>query len=272
MSRENWTNEKVFFRLVNNKSDRTYWANIKELSSRPNKEVFDQCVEFIKSEEAKKRVIAINVMAQLGVRPRPFYRETIQILFELLVNENNEKVIWSSLYALGHNNEEFKETEISPLTKFRDHKSPEIRHALVSALLRVNNKIAIDTLIHLSNDSDSATRDWATFGLGTQIERNIKKIREALWLRVNDSCQDAKLEAIVGLAKRRDTRVTEIIIRELTEGEYGTLLFEAIEELNDKSFLPYLEKNLVDEKKDDGINSGWLDALEGCIEKLKARN
>lgn len=33
MGRKNWTDEKLFFRLVNNKSDKTYWDNIRELRS-----------------------------------------------------------------------------------------------------------------------------------------------------------------------------------------------------------------------------------------------
>ena len=46
-----------------------------------------------------------------------------------------------------------------------------------------------------------------------------------MWNRVNDKHQETKLEAIVGLAKRKDTQVNEIIKREIIDGEYGVLLF-----------------------------------------------
>lgn len=103
-------------------------------------------------------------------------------------------------------------------------------------------------------------------------QKNNKNIREALWQRVNDKNQDAKLEAIVGLAVRKDNRVKEIIRRELLDGEYGTLLFEAILETGDKQFLPLLRQNLKSGKQDKGINSKWLEDLESCIDKLKKLN
>ena len=114
----------------------------------------------------------------------------------------------------------------------------------------------------------SHIRNWATFGLGTQIERNNKNIRETLWNRVNDKHQETKLEAIVGLAKRKDNRVNEIIKREIIDGEYGTLLFEAILEIKDKEFLPLLKQNLKNIKDDKNINPEWEKDLKNCINEL----
>ena len=90
-----------------------------------------------------------------------------------------------------------------------------------------------------------------------------------MWKRVNDKNQETKLEAIVGLAKRKDNRVKEIIDRELKNGEYGTLLFEAIEELNDKSFIPLLQQNLKKSKTDKGIKPEWIKDLKAFIRKLE---
>jgi hypothetical protein len=55
MSRQNWTEEKLFFRLTNNKSDRTYWENIRELRKRVNENVYSKCLKLIKSKEPKNR-------------------------------------------------------------------------------------------------------------------------------------------------------------------------------------------------------------------------
>ena len=57
MGRENWTNEKIFERLVNNKSEKTYWNNISELRKRANDEVYNQAYEFAKSQIDKKKII-----------------------------------------------------------------------------------------------------------------------------------------------------------------------------------------------------------------------
>jgi len=269
MSRKDWTDEKLFFRLVNNKSDKTYWDNIRELRSRANSNVFNVCVKLIKSSRPKERIIGIDILAQLGLTPRPFFKESRKIFFEILKKEKNLKVLLSVLYAIGHNNEKLKSDEVALLVSFKNNTDEGVREGLVFALLSVDNKLAIDTLIHLSTDKVSHIRDWATFGIGSQIERNNKFIREALWLRVDDLNQETKLEAIVGLAKRKDNRVKEIIERELINGEYGTLLFEAIEELNDKAFIPLLQQNLKKSKVDKGIKEEWINDLKVCIDKLQ---
>ena len=98
-----------------------------------------------------------------------------------------------------------------------------VKEGLVSALWFTDNLQAINVLIKFTEDRLSHIRDWATFYIG-QGERNNKQIRNALWNRINDKHQETKFEAIVGLAKRKDTRVIEIIKRELLDGEFGTLL------------------------------------------------
>lgn len=270
MSRKKWTDERLFFRLINNKSDKTYWDNIRELRSRANSNIFDACVKLIKSSRPKERIIGIDILAQLGLTPRPFFKESRKLFFDILKKENDTKALLSVLYAIGHNNEKLKANEIALLVSFKDNADEGVREGLVSALLSVDNKLAIEALIHLTNDKVSHIRNWATFGIGTQIERDNKSIREALWSRVDDNNQDTKLEAIVGLAKRKDLRIKEIIKRELLNGEYGTLLFEAIEELKDKDFLPLLKSNLQKARKNKRILSDWVKDLKACINKLES--
>jgi HEAT repeat protein len=269
MSRKNWTVEKLFFRLINNKSDKTYWDNIRELHRRGNKEVFYKGYRLASSKVDKEKIIGIDVLAQLGLENRPFKKQTLKLYFQLLKKEKNVKVLWTTLYAIGHNNEELTQSQIKILTSFINNKNIEIRKSLVYALLAVQDQKAIDTLIILTNDKIASIRDWATFGIGTQIDRNNKSIRDALWKRVNDKDQDTKLEAIFGLAKRKDIRIKEIIKRELLDGEFGTLLFEAIQELNDKGFLPLLKQNLKRYKNNKSIDSVWIKDLKTCINKLK---
>ena len=268
MSRKNWTDEKLFFRLVNNKSDKTYWHNIRELHSRATANIFNACVKLIKSSRPKERMIGIDILAQLGLTPRPFFKESRKLFFDFLKKEKDAKALLSVLYAIGHNNEKLKTDEITLLVSFKGNADEGVREGLVSALLSVDNKLAIDTLIHLTTDKVSHIRDWATFGIGTRIERDNKVIREALWLRVDDKHEDTKFEAIVGLAKRKDKRIKEIIERELLNENHGSLLFEAIEELNDKYFLPLLRKQLVKAKKGDNNSPEWVKDLTNCINRL----
>lgn len=89
-----------------------------------------------------------------------------------------------------------------------------------------------------------------------------------MWKRVNDKHQETKLEAIVGLAKRKDKWVNDIIRREIIGGEFGTLLFEAIIETQDREFLPLFKQNLKTIKGDKTINPEWEKDLKSCIDEL----
>lgn len=272
MSRKNWSNEKIFERLITNKSRKTYWNNISELRSRPNKEVFQKAFTLLNSKSKKEKLIGIDVLAQLGFNPRPFKKETLKRYFELLEEESENEILMSLLYGIGHNNEELTAKQITKLIQLKNHNNVDVRQGLVSALLGIEDKKAINTLIELTKDNVSSIRNWATFGIGSQVEISNQKIKTALWNRVNDKHQETKLEAIVGLSNRGEKEVKKIILRELKEGEYGTLLFDAIETLNDKEFLPQLEKNYESAKNDDSIPNNWIKDLKECIEKLKNKN
>lgn len=268
MGRENWTNEKIFERLVNNKSEKTYWNNISELRKRANDEVYNQAYEFAKSQIDKKKIIGIDVLAQLGFDPRLRQKETIKLYFELLEEKQNDDVLFSLFFGISHNNEKLTKNQVLKIIKFKNSKNNDIRCSLVSAISGVDNPKAIETLIELSEDNYSSIRNWATFGIGTLCEQNNDRILKALWNRVKDKHQETKLEAIVGLANRKQVTVKEQIIEELKSGEYGTLLFEAIETLNDKEFIPYLENNLKSAKNDSGIKEEWIADLKQCLNKL----
>ena len=223
MSRKDWTDDKLISRLLNNKSDKSRWDNIRVLRSRPSEEIFLKCVEFTKSSDTKIRKIGIDILAQLGLTPRPFLKETLKICFELLDFETDPDVLMSVLYSIGHNNDKLGVVEIEKLCSLQNHNNSLVKEGLVSALWFTDNLQAINVLIKFTEDRLSHIRDWATFYIG-QGERNNKQIRNALWNRINDKHQETKFEAIVGLAKRKDTRVIEIIKRELLDGEFGTLL------------------------------------------------
>ena len=253
---------------MNNKTDKSRWDNISTLRKRPSEELFSKCVELTKSDNTKIRKIGIDILAQLGLPPRPFLKETLKIYFELLQIETDPDVLMSLLYSIGHNNEKLNKEQIEKICSFIDNENSWVKEGLVYALLGIDNLTAIETLIKLSSDKLSHIRNWATFGLGTQIERNNKNIRETLWNRVNDKHQETKLEAIVGLALRKDNRVNEIIKREIIDGEYGVLLFEAILEIKDKEFLPLLKQNLKSIKNDNTINPEWKKDLKNCIDEL----
>ena len=270
MGRKNWTSEKIFDRLVNNKSQKTYWNNISELRKRANEDVYDQAFKLAKSESDKKKIIGIDVLAQLGFDPRIGQQKTINLYFDLLENEQSDDVLFALFFGISHNNENLTEKQVSKLVEFKDSKNTDVRYSLVSALSGIANPKAIETLIELSEDKFSSIRNWATFGIGTLSEENNDRIINALWKRTKDKHQETKLEAIVGLANRKEVAVKEQIISELKNGKYTTLLFDAITELNDKELIPYLESELNSAKKDSKTNKQWLAELNECLNKISA--
>lgn len=269
MARENWKSEKIFERLVNNKSQKTSWNNISELRKRATEEIYDQAYKLANSEIDKNKIIGIDVLAQLGFDPRIGQKKTVDLYFKLLENRQSDEVLFTIFFGISHNNENLTKNQVFKLIEFKNSENTDIRYSLVSALSGIENPKAIETLIELSEDRYSSIRNWSTFGIGTLYEKKNDRIINALWKRTKDKHQETKLEAIVGLANRNEIKVKELIIKEIKNGEYGTLLFEAIETLKDKDFIPYLEKNLKSAKKDSEINEEWILNLKQCLNKLK---
>ncbi|MBE9586761.1 hypothetical protein IM792_20090 [Mucilaginibacter sp. JRF] len=270
MSKVNWTDDKLLSRLLNSKSGTSRWANIRVLRGRPSEELFAKCVALTKSDDPKHKIIAIDILSQLGVPSRPYLQKMLKLYFDLLSTETHPDVLRSILYAIGHNNSDINHEQVERLCSFINNENNLVREGLTFALLGINDLKVIDALIELSADRLSKIKNWATFGLASQTDRNNKAIRDALWNRVNDKHQETKLEAIFGLAKRKDDRVKDIIIRELTTGEYGSLLLKAIIETEDERYLPLLRQNLKNTKADADIDPEWLRELEECVSALSA--
>ena len=269
MSRKKWTSEKIFTRLLNNKTQKTFWKNVRELRKRPNKEVYNQAFKFANSESEKEKIIGIYVLAQLGFDPRFQQDKTVDLYFKLLENEKSPKVISAILSSISHNNENLNEKQISRLIEFKTHKFVNVRFELTLAISCLENENAIKTLIELSNDKDSDIRNWATFGIGTQLDNETEEIGIALWNRVPDKDESTRLEAISGLAKRKDKKIKEVLKTELKKiDENGSMILESIELLNDREFIPLLEKKIIENKKSKKVNEDWI--LE-TINKLNGK-
>jgi HEAT repeat protein len=203
---------------------------------------------------------------------RPYEEETLALYLRVLPKEKDPKVLESLLHAIGHNNKGLETKDIDRLSSLKTHSYGVVRFGLVFALNGVDKPVAIDTQIHLSADKDRDIRNWATFALGAQIGRNNKAIRDALWARVEDQDEDTRLEAVMGLASRKDPRIHAVLQKELATGEAGTLLFDAIITLGSPDFLPELKKLQKRSAKDDSIHPSWRLKLEEAIKTLQRVN
>lgn len=259
-------NEKIFSRLVSNKSNKNYWNYIRELRKRKTEAIFNKAIELTNSAIDKEKIIGIDILTQFGY-PRVHLKKILTIFFRMLQIETDKKVLSSLLYGIGHNNEALTDQQLQILCSYQNHKSTDVRFSLAVSLSGIEKTKAITTLIQLSKDKDTDVRNWATFGLGTQIEVDNELIREALWKRVNDNDEVTRDEAIFGLAKRKDERIKEILKKELENiDELGSLILEAIETFNDKDFINLIEKQILENKKGKKVNEDWL---QTTLTKLK---
>jgi HEAT repeat protein len=259
MYRKNWSSEKLFFRLLNNKTNKTHWSIVYELRRRPTQDVYDRAFSLAVSRNDDEKIIGILILAQLGLDRRFQRNKTLALYFRLLDTPQSPKVISSILSAIGHNNAGLSNHRVSKLAAFKDHNYSDVRFALVHALSCVDKDLSIDVLIELMSDKHPDVRDWATFGIGSQSERNSPKIIEALKARLDDAHCVSRMEAIIGLALRKETCVKDLLIEELKDiDNSNSPILEAIEAFGDKDFIPILEELIIENKRSNQVNENWL--------------
>jgi HEAT repeat protein len=213
------------------------WKPVSLLQRRGTREVFATAARLCVSACPRERELGANILGQLGPPERPFREESLPVLLQMLSDEIDEGVLQAVAVALGHLADA---RAVEPLARLRHHPSAEVRYAVVHGLLGHRAQLAVSSLIELSTDDHAHVRDWATFGLGSQIETDTPEIRDTLARRLADPHDETRAEALVGLALRHDERVVNPLIRELSSEWVGTMALEAALELGDARLLPAL--------------------------------
>jgi hypothetical protein len=133
---------------------------------------------------------------------------------------------------------------LAALVRLASFPDPLVRGAVASALpgLTGDNEdpLAVEALVALTDDDDQQVRDWACFGLGTQMSADTPQVRDALAARLDDPHDDTRAEAFMGLARRHDARVVEPLLQALARETIFTLEVDAAGEYADPSFHPML--------------------------------
>jgi HEAT repeat protein len=194
------------------------WDQIGALHKRGDHATFEAAADLLDSPDPARRLLGVDVLAQLGaeenvpVERRPFAAPAAQLLLQRLANEDDAEVLAGIATAFGH----LRDPRCIPaLHGLRGHPDTQVRHSVVFGLLGADDDLAVQTLIELSTDADAYVRDWATFGLGTQIDHDDPALRNALLARLEDPDSDTRGEAIRGLAARGDTRAIPQLLLEL---------------------------------------------------------
>jgi HEAT repeat protein len=180
------------------------WEAVGILRLRNTEEVFRTAVKYCSSEILKERARGLDVLAQLGtgkpLSERPWFEDCVSIAIRHL-NDEDPLVVHSAAWGLAHLRDD---RAISALLEMSRNPDSGVRKAVALGLAGCERPDAIQTLINLMEDDDGEVRDWATFGLGELCDADSPEIREALRKRTEDPYEDARQEAIWGLARRRD--------------------------------------------------------------------
>ena len=215
--------------LVGDYDDYEPWEAVHSLRRIGTRDVFDEAVKWTESTEPLVRARGLDVIAQLGKTmehpSNSFPQESYDVVVKVMQREREVQPLNSAIFALGH----IEDPRAVPLiAAFHSHPSKAIRDAVAFALgCFPNEPLSVQTLLTLMEDSDSEVRDWATFGLGVLGDQDSPEIRQALSRRVNDEDVDAREEALVGLAKRHDTRILPQLIRGLEQPSISPRIEEA---------------------------------------------
>lgn len=224
-------------------------------------EAFDAALELLGSKDASARAVACDLLGALcNPDERNLGPEVAMALVRLAEHEYDPDVLWSIARALGSARDH---RGLATLMSLVGHPDGDVRYQVALALPSCQEggdaAVLAGALMTLMEDSDEQIRDWATFGLGSQTDIDGDEVREALLGRMDDAFPDAREEAILGLARRRDRRVLPVIEQELRQDEVGRMQVEAAAYLADVRLLGPLR----------GLQSWWdLDA--GLLEEAIA--
>lgn len=195
---------------------------------RGNRETFEAAKDLCQNPDPDKRWLGPRILGQLGVPDSPFLEESVEILLDLLATEQHPEVLQFVASACGDLG---AEKTVPALVALKHHADAGVRFGVVIGLLCQEDEQAIQALIELSSDDDREVRNWATFGLADMIEIDTPAIREALYERLRSEpageADEVYGEALVGLAIRKDDRVVEPLLKELSSEYVGRLAVEA---------------------------------------------
>lgn len=250
------------------------WKAISELQMRGSPEALTLAHRLAKSRNYRKRALGLYMASQLRWRQKgvPFgsieyaLEETQEMLLAGLHDICSE-VLYAAISGFGHRPHPLALPE---LIKFASHPEQKIRFEVAVALGRYSEADSIDALLRLAKDDSDAVRDWATFGIGSIQEVDNPKVRDLLWANLQDTDEDVRGEALVGLAIRKDEGIIPVLL-ELLDTNCRVFELTAAESVASPLLLERLNTIKDSVTNENGIGSYWygrlLDAIDACSTK-----
>ncbi|HEY7068871.1 MAG TPA: HEAT repeat domain-containing protein [Acidimicrobiales bacterium] len=171
-------------------------------------------------------------------------REVVPALIAMLWQAAGPDELVAVVEALG---KAWSDAATLALLSLADHSDADVRFAVACALpcgVEHDEAAALvaGALCLLARDGSPDVRDWAVFGLGTQLDVDTAEVREVLRERLWDPDLDVRMEALRGLAARRDPGVLELIRDQLAAEEVEWLAVDAARAFADRSLVAALRE------------------------------
>lgn len=197
------------------------WEAVRMLRKIGSREVFERAALWCQAGDELRRARGADVLAQLGKTAEhptnAFPEDSYAAISRMLRREKHALPLQAAIAALGHlGNPAAVALLIENQVQF--HPSPDVRFDVAFALgCFANDPSAIAVLLLLTEDPDDSVRDWATFALATFSNSRCDEVCDALVRRLDDSSEEVREEAMVGLGRRVDERVLPSLIVELQQ-------------------------------------------------------
>ncbi|HET9172653.1 MAG TPA: HEAT repeat domain-containing protein [Actinospica sp.] len=141
---------------------------ILKLQRRPDAETFLAVAEAARSADLELRLVAVDVLGQLGYASgRPYREETLPILLAELDQAQDPRLLQAAITALAHLGDG---RALPSVLRCAAHRDAGIRRAVAFALPSIRDERypapdVEEALAALAEDADESVRDWAGFGL-----------------------------------------------------------------------------------------------------------
>jgi hypothetical protein len=236
--------EAIFSAYLANPDDYRNAPDLRRLVKKDPALFFKKAQQLFSSKWRREREISAHIFVMLFQMEYDF--ETVKsILFEFLQSNENRQFFRLVLGAFQVKNELLTASEITLICSFKILET-DVREGIIRAFEGLNHQKIIAILIEFSSDKDANIRKKAVHNLRQVIDiSNADRIQKALWPRIDDSSKEVRLEAMIGLAVLQDKNIKEVLLEEL-KAEYimKLSLLDAIEALEDNSFIPHLETQI----------------------------
>jgi HEAT repeat protein len=214
--------------------------------------------------------LGLDMLGMLATRDSTWIPELVSHV-KRLARSNNEDTRWSAAHAVsGLCYPDVLDLLLSLANDTDSDVRWQVTIGLPKVLVDYPSERGVDALLKLMEDPDPEIRDWAAFGIGSQLNVDSDKIRDALAAHIDEEQEQTSGEALLGLARRGDDRALGPILNSLESGDPGNLIVDAAGKLGDPRLLPALTALKKRGWTDENTPTVLDDAIRSCTPKRDA--